>query len=105
MKNPAQALLSRCNVGFYLWQKLALTGLTVLYVLSPVDPVPDPIIILGQLDDVYVIYLLIRVWRSPTLPAPDGGAAELDASSYRQAVPVRHAHIPVVHREKVGGVS
>jgi uncharacterized membrane protein YkvA (DUF1232 family) len=105
MKNPVQSLLSRCEVGFYPWQKVALTLLVVAYVGSPVDLLPDLIPFLGWGDDVYVIYLLIRVWASPSLPAPDANGAGIAASSHRQSVSGPHGKVPVVHRDNVGGVS
>jgi uncharacterized membrane protein YkvA (DUF1232 family) len=38
-----------------------LLGLAVLYLLSPVDLVPDFIPVLGQLDDIVVVPLLVML--------------------------------------------
>lgn len=105
MKNPVQALIARCDVGFYLWQKVGLTILGLAYLGSPLDLLPDLIPVLGWGDDVYVVYLLVRVWMSPTLPTPDGRGTELAAAPYRQTVPLRHTRVPAVRRENAGGVA
>jgi len=49
------------------WLKLATAGI-VVYVLSPVDLVPDVIPILGWFDDVVLVPLAIR-WLLSRLPA------------------------------------
>ena len=41
------------------WPKLLAPAITVIYVLSPLDVVPDLIPLLGQLDDVGVITLAL----------------------------------------------
>jgi len=105
MKNPAQYLIARCDTGFYLWQKVALTVLAAAYVGSPVDLLPDLIPVICWGDDIYVIYLLIRVWKSPTLPNPSGLAERLAAVPCRQRSSASPVRVPVVRREKVGGVS
>ncbi|HET8631175.1 MAG TPA: DUF1232 domain-containing protein [Thermomicrobiales bacterium] len=43
------------------WPKLLVPALTVLYVLSPVDLMPDFLPVLGQLDDVGVIALALAM--------------------------------------------
>lgn len=104
MKNLIRALLGRCSVGFPLWQKVAITGAAFVYVVSPVDLLPDVIPILCWSDDAYVIYLLVQVWRSPTLSkAEDNGAELLEASNRRSPLrpTVRTAMVP---REHVGGM-
>ena len=49
------------------WLKLG-SALIVLYVLSPIDLIPDPIPILGVLDDIVIVPLAIR-WLLSRLPA------------------------------------
>jgi uncharacterized membrane protein YkvA (DUF1232 family) len=48
------------------WLKLG-SALIVLYVLSPIDLIPDPIPILGVLDDIVIVPLAIR-WLLSRLP-------------------------------------
>ncbi|HEX5500981.1 MAG TPA: DUF1232 domain-containing protein [Thermomicrobiales bacterium] len=43
------------------WPKLLVPALTVLYVLSPIDLLPDFLPVLGQLDDVGVIALALAL--------------------------------------------
>ena len=50
------------------WLKLGVAGI-VLYVLSPIDLIPDVIPIFGVLDDLIVVPLAIR-WLLSRLPAP-----------------------------------
>ncbi|MEO5698060.1 MAG: YkvA family protein [Burkholderiaceae bacterium] len=49
------------------WLKLGVAGLA-LYVLSPIDLIPDVIPILGVLDDIVIVPLVIR-WLLGRLPA------------------------------------
>ena len=59
------------------WLKLGALGL-VLYVVSPIDLIPDVIPIFGVLDDLVVVPLAIR-WLLGKLPASlraDIGAAQ-----------------------------
>ena len=49
------------------WLKLGALGL-VLYVISPIDLIPDVIPIFGVLDDIVVVPLAIR-WLLGKLPA------------------------------------
>ncbi len=67
MANPLSRILDRCATGFPVMQKVGLTVLGMLYVLSPIDLLPDVIPVLGWGDDAYVLYVLARVWGSPTL--------------------------------------
>ncbi len=50
------------------WLKLGVLGL-LLYVLSPIDLIPDVIPIFGVLDDIVIVPLVIR-WLLGRLPAP-----------------------------------
>ena len=50
------------------WLKLGALGL-VLYVLSPIDLIPDVIPVIGLLDDIVLVPLAIR-WLLSRLPAP-----------------------------------
>jgi uncharacterized membrane protein YkvA (DUF1232 family) len=65
--NPLKSLLHRCTQGFTLGQKLLATMLVLIYLISPIDLCPDFVPIAGFGDDLYVLYLGIRVWCSPTL--------------------------------------
>ena len=56
------------------WLKVA-SGLMVLYVISPIDLIPDAIPILGLVDDIVLVPLAMR-WLLQRLPA--GLAAEVD---------------------------
>jgi uncharacterized membrane protein YkvA (DUF1232 family) len=56
------------------WLKLG-TVLIVLYLLSPVDLIPDAIPLLGVVDDVVLVPLAIR-WLLARLPAHIREAAE-----------------------------
>lgn len=67
MRNPLRPVLDRIALGFTLPQKLGLTALVVLYVISPIDLIPDVLIGLGWCDDAFIINLLRKVWMSPTL--------------------------------------
>ena len=56
------------------WLKVA-SGLMVLYVISPIDLIPDAIPILGLVDDIVLVPLAMR-WLLQRLPA--GLASEVD---------------------------
>jgi uncharacterized membrane protein YkvA (DUF1232 family) len=60
------------------WLKLGAVGL-VLYVLSPIDLIPDVIPIIGVLDDIVVVPLAIR-WLLNRLPA--SLRADIDAGPH-----------------------
>ena len=49
------------------WYAKALAGLVAAYALSPIDPIPDFIPVLGYLDDMVVIPLGIKaaIWMIP----------------------------------------
>jgi uncharacterized membrane protein YkvA (DUF1232 family) len=66
------------------WLKLGTAGL-VLYLLSPVDLIPDVIPVLGVVDDLVIIPLAIRLLLGK-LPAHVRTAAE--AAAGRRAGPV-----------------
>lgn len=50
-----------------LWPKL-IPVLAIIYVLSPLDLIPDVLIGLGQLDDLGIILGAVRLFKS-TIPA------------------------------------
>jgi uncharacterized membrane protein YkvA (DUF1232 family) len=51
------------------WYAKATLGLAVAYFLSPIDLIPDPIPVLGQLDDLLIVPGL--VWLSLKLIPPE----------------------------------
>ncbi len=59
------------------WLKVA-TGLLVLYVISPVDLIPDVLPVIGVVDDLVLVPLAVR-WLLGRLPP------ELAAASKREA--------------------
>ena len=56
------------------WLKVA-SGLIVLYVISPIDLIPDAIPVLGLIDDIVLVPLAMR-WLLQRLPI--GLATEID---------------------------
>lgn len=77
MANVVRRILDQCNTGFPRHHKLWWSVGALVYTVSPLDILPDIVPVGGWLDDAMVIYLLVRIWRSPTLPWPpaDGGGA------------------------------
>ncbi len=67
MKGPYRMLWDRCARGFTLRQKFAIVVLGIVYVVSPVDLIPDFIPVLGQLDDIAALALVARAMLAPTL--------------------------------------
>jgi hypothetical protein len=67
MSNPVKSILERCKTGFTIGQKLLCTAGALLYLVSPIDVIPDVLIPVGLGDDLFLLYLLCRVWASPTL--------------------------------------
>lgn len=63
------------------WLKLG-TALIALYLLSPVDLLPDAIPVLGVVDDLVIVPLAIR-WLLARLPANVRGDAERRAGRRR----------------------
>ncbi len=61
------------------WLKIATAGL-VIYLLSPIDLLPDAIPFIGVLDDVVLLPLAVR-WLLQRLPL--GLRADLDARAAR----------------------
>lgn len=43
------------------WYARAVLGLAVAYFLSPIDLIPDPIPVLGQLDDLFIVPGLVAL--------------------------------------------
>src|SRR3954466_15301201 len=56
------------------WLKVG-TALIVLYVLSPIDLIPDVLPVIGVVDDLIIVPLAIR-WLLARLPAEIAAAAE-----------------------------
>ena len=70
MSNPVSAILKQCSIGFTARKKALLTLGVLGYLISPLDIIPDILLPFGVLDDGMALFVLIRVWLSPTLPAP-----------------------------------
>jgi uncharacterized membrane protein YkvA (DUF1232 family) len=64
------------------WLKLG-TALLVLYVVSPVDLIPDVVPIIGWVDDLVLVPLAIR-WLLNRLPAHIAAATPASAYGRRQ---------------------
>jgi uncharacterized membrane protein YkvA (DUF1232 family) len=63
------------------WLKLG-TAMIVLYVISPIDIIPDVLPVIGVVDDLVVVPLAIR-WLLKRLPANVAGAAAERAARRR----------------------
>ena len=66
--------------------KVALPALAVLYIVSPVDLIPDIVPVLGQMDDLAVLALAVRLF---ILFAPPQVVREHRESMGRVATPER----------------
>lgn len=99
MKNPLVALLNRYSQGFTLPQKLGITALGMLWVVSPLDF--DFLPLIGWIDDVMVLDMLRHVWMAPLLPRSDehGTPVSRPAASER----VRASRQSLARREHIGG--
>ncbi len=75
-------VLDRCKIGFPLWQKCLMTVGVVFYGVFPIDVLPDVFPPFTYADDAFMVWVLVRVWRSPTL-APSSEAAQ---RSRREAI-------------------
>ena len=64
------------------WLKIG-TALIVLYVISPIDLIPDAIPVIGVVDDLVLVPLAIR-WLLNRLP-PEVAAATAHASGARRS--------------------
>jgi uncharacterized membrane protein YkvA (DUF1232 family) len=67
LKRDVYALYMAARDPRVPWYAKALAGLVAAYALSPIDPIPDFIPVLGYLDDMIVIPLGIRaaIWMIP----------------------------------------
>lgn len=57
---PSELLKLRRSVASAPWRVRLVVGLTVAYLLSPIDLIPDFIPVLGQLDDMILVAWLVR---------------------------------------------
>lgn len=73
MNNPYSKVLEQCKVGFPLRQKYLIVGCAIFYGIFPIDILPDVLPPITYLDDLFMLYLAFRVWKSPTLPKLNGG--------------------------------
>ena len=62
------------------WKKVAGV-LAILYVIDPIDLIPDTIPIIGWLDDIGAIGALIAMIFSTPLPPTDAPASKPDAAT------------------------
>lgn len=70
------------------WVKNVIPALAALYVLSPIDPIPDFLIGIGQMDDLGVlIALTIATVRWLPRLAPDHVVAEHWATMHQRSAP------------------
>lgn len=101
MKVPLRSVLDRCKVGFPLWQKVLFTGGALFYTVLPLDVLPDVLPPFTYADDIFVLYVMVRVWRSPTLRAAVG--IPTPAAAVSPATPPSHppARMLVEHVELV----
>lgn len=97
--NPLQHLLARCSRGFTMPQKIGLTVLGLLWVISPLDL--DFLVFIGWIDDVMVLDLLRRVWKAPLLPRPGEHGAPVSRPTASDTV--RAPRQSLARREHVGG--
>ena len=75
MANPVRRILDQCRIGFTAKQKVGLCALGAVYILSPLDLVPDLLPGLGQLDDIGVPVLAFKILLSPTIVVSRRSAA------------------------------
>lgn len=68
MPNPVSNILKQCQSGFTLGKKGLLSLGIGLYLVSPIDLIPEPLLPFGVMDDLVALFVLLRVWLSPTLP-------------------------------------
>lgn len=94
MSNPVKTIFDECRIGFIIGRKIKLTLIGIAYVLSPLDVLPDPFIPVGLVDDLVVIYLVVKVWRSPTIvpSSASGDWSEADITDVPpiDSIPVRN---------------
>ncbi|MFN2245112.1 MAG: YkvA family protein [Anaerolineae bacterium] len=78
------------------WYAKVLAGVVVAYAFSPIDLIPDPVPVLGYLDDLLLvplgIALAIRVIPAPVLADCRAQAA----TALAQGKPVNHAAAAVI---------
>ena len=69
LKVDVYALYLACRDPRVPWYAKALTGCVVAYAFSPIDLIPDPIPVLGYLDDLVLVPVGILLVRR-MVPAP-----------------------------------
>ena len=69
MKRDALAMWFALHDARTPWTAKAVAALALLYLLSPIDPIPDFIPVVGLLDELVVLPLLVGL-ASRLLPAP-----------------------------------
>lgn len=61
LRKEVYALFLACRDPRVFWHTKALAGLVVAYALCPIDLIPDPIPVLGYLDDLILVPLGIML--------------------------------------------
>lgn len=81
MSNPTKDILESCKTGFTAGKKVRITLCILAYLLSPIDLIPEPLLPFGVMDDLFAIFLMLRVLLAPTLPTTHApaGLAKPDA--------------------------
>tara|TARA_E500000318_G_scaffold83207_1_gene78780 strand:- start:67 stop:372 length:306 start_codon:yes stop_codon:yes gene_type:complete len=90
LPKPVRRLIDQCETGFTVGKKLKLTLITLVYLVSFVDLVPDVLLPFGVLDDGVALFLLVKVWCSPTLASGRTADADIMDTPPSDAVPVRN---------------
>lgn len=67
LPKPVRRLIDRCETGFTIGKKLKLTLISLVYLISPLDLIPDLLIPFGIADDGILLLLLVKIWCSPTI--------------------------------------
>lgn len=68
MSYPVKNILSECQTGFTVGRKFRITLCVLIYLVSPIDLIPEPLLPFGVMDDLFALFLMLRVLVSPTLP-------------------------------------
>ncbi len=87
MKREVHAIGLACRDRRTPWYAKAIAACVVAYALSPLDLIPDPIPVLGHLDDLVLLPLGVLLVRSLIPPAVLADCRRLAALSAQQVHP------------------